>query len=555
MASGWWKSTYTNLALGSPVDFTVTTGPGAPRGYPKLASIATGAGLFLGGTPCVAIDDVIYYAGDSYTQDTDDPILLRYDGRIATTVLEIPPVVATPAKAILSLAKDDDGNIFISTWDSGTLSTTFAGRVFVYSNGVLTQIDEGLFTAGKLPYALVSFNNMLYVGVTNQNPATATNLYAIDYKTTRSGGPVPTATPATVSWYYQVSSTKGSPGWSTLVSGANDPTLDASVKNTISWNADPAVTGAGYAVYRATSATGDATFLGFTLSLSMNDTGGGSDAGFALPHALNDWGASALVSPVRPASTCTYKIGAVVDGIEYISAAGTTSQARSTLTASSKVVVSWSAVPNASSYKVYRTAGHSSTGLIGTTTSLTLDDTGLAGTGSVPVASTSILAPVSGATGCMIQYGSDLYVGAYQASGTFASVYKVTTSNVVSTSNTIAPGGSAGSYNGFTAAIVFDGNLYMAYWNDDATDIALIRKYTGSAWSTVKTISGAGARPMVAFAEVDGKLWVYGGGDAKTGILYQSSTDGATWTDQSALLPSSKEAIPFMASANVLGGF
>jgi hypothetical protein len=142
----------------------------------------------------------------------------------------------------------------------------------------------------------------------------------------------------------------------------------------------------------------------------------------------------------------------------------------------------------------------------------------------------------------------------YTSSG-FATVQEVTSANAISTSTTAAPGGSASDYNGFTAGIVFNGNLYMAYWVDAATDVTLIMKYTGSAWSTVKTISGAGARPIVGFAEVDGKLWAYGGGDAKTGILYQSDTAGAVWTDQSALLPTSKEAIPFIANTNVLGGF
>ena len=84
MASGWWKSTHTNLAEVSPADCEVTTSLQAPRGFPKLASIATGAGLFLGGKPYVTIDNVIYYAGDDYVQDTDKPTLNRYDGTVHT---------------------------------------------------------------------------------------------------------------------------------------------------------------------------------------------------------------------------------------------------------------------------------------------------------------------------------------------------------------------------------------------------------------------------------------------------------------------------------------
>ncbi|HEV2412974.1 MAG TPA: hypothetical protein VGS28_04210 [Candidatus Saccharimonadales bacterium] len=60
-----------------------------------------------------------------------------------------------------------------------------------------------------------------------------------------------------------------------------------------------------------------------------------------------------------------------------------------TLTGTNYNTVSWPAVPGATSYNVYRTVGGTTTGLIGNTTSLSLNDTGLTGTNSVPTTDTS----------------------------------------------------------------------------------------------------------------------------------------------------------------------
>lgn len=540
------------------MDFSTTTLLQAPRGFPKLASIATGAGLFLGGTPSVVLDDVLYYAGDDYVQNTDKPTLNRFDGRLHSEVTELPFITgSTPSKAILSLATDGDDRIFISTWDSGTNSSDFAGRIYAYdiTEGSTTRIDEGLFTGGKLPYALAWFNSALYVGVTKQDPANTTEVIRINAFTARSGGPTLTLSLPTSTYTYRIlaeNSSNAGIGKSNTVNVTNANTLSSgSRENACSWTSLAGT--ARYKVERLAASSNYATGV-----IAVGGATTTSDSGLAVVG-----GAGATTEPenivltVTPtptqATTNTYQVGAIVGGIEYLSNAVSINNCPATLTSGFYVSLSWTSVANATSYKIYRTAGHTSTGLISTTTSTSLNDTGLAGSGSVPSISSSI-ALTSGAVGCLVVYNSELYVGSYQPAGTFGKVFKITTGDVLSTSDTIAPGGTAQAYNGFTAGIVFESNLYMGYWNDDATDVAIIRKFDGSSWTTVSTISGAGARPWMCFAEADGNCWAYGGGDAKTGILYKSA-DGSSWSDQSALLPSAVEAIPFIASINVIGGF
>lgn len=558
MASGWWKSTDTNLGLVAPVDFTASTAPPIPRNWGKLTSVVTSGGFYLGGTPCVTVNSVAYYAGDNYTQGTDKPFIARYDGRVGISLTEAPYVTGTtPSKAILSII-EEDGTLYYSTWDSGTTSADFVGRVFAYdlSAGTTTELAAGIFITGQLPYGLAFFNSALYVGVTKQSPSSAVNIVKINLSVRSTGGPTPTPTvlPASTTYgYYITQSGPGGTSFPGSQTGLNYAVLDANNYNHLTWTPNVEGVPTTTKVYRTVGGTYGPGLIGTTTGASLNDTG---------QTATNDGtsyaggGSGLVVTPVTQAvaTTTTYKIGAVVDGIELLSSAGSVT-ARATLSSTYPVTVSWTAVTGATSYNIYRTAGHSSTGLIGTTVSTTtLSDTGIASTGSLP-SETSTIALTTGSTGVVIPFNSKLYIGTFQPAATFGTVYEISSADAISLSNTAAPGGTAGAYNGYTAGIVFAGNLYMAYWNDDATDVCAIHKYTGSAWSVVKTISGAGARPFVAFAEVDSKLWVYGGGDGQTGILYQSNAAGTVWTDQSALLPSSKEAVPFMANVNVLGGF
>lgn len=601
MASGWWKTTHVNLAAGSPADLTVTTALAAPRGYPKLASIATGAGLFLGGTPCITVDDVIYYAGDSYTQDTNPPILKRWDGRVNATVLEVPPVGVTNAKAILSLTSDDNDNIYFSTWDSGTTASNFAGRVFKFnpSTGVLATFGANLYTAGRLPYALAVFNDKLYIGTTNVDPASGSLIRSVALVGETAGWVEDTSTTTTYKITARQTGSLTESGPSNTVSVTTRATLTSEAFNVLTWSAptiiaaDPTVTPtivSNTAVAGIFRSTGSPYYFKYSYSSAVAAT---STAALTAPSAF-----SSSMLPVVDNRAIDITVPHSTDpAIQWIhfhynhtgsgdtagyaettggfvvanNVAGGTATFTITGTGSTNLVSPYpttnTSTGTVADYRVYRTAGHTTTGRLTTTTSLTFTDDGDAGGAETPPAANAITAPstlavaktnpklFTGAVGCLIPFNSKLYAGMYYpvASG-FATVQEITTANVASTSNTIAPGGTARDYNGFTAGIVFESNLYLGYWNDDTTDIRLIRKFTGSVWSTVDTVSGANARPVVAFHEHNGECFAVGGGDAKDAFLY-TTPDGTTWTDETALLPTGEEGIPFIATANVLGGF
>lgn len=100
-----------------------------------------------------------------------------------------------------------------------------------------------------------------------------------------------------------------------------------------------------------------------------------------------------LVTPGAPnvspqgsvgATTITYKITAYNDAGESDASQGkTVSTSHATLSATNYNQLTWTAVPNATGYKIYRTATDGlspvTVGYIGTTTAVVFDDTGLAG--------------------------------------------------------------------------------------------------------------------------------------------------------------------------------
>jgi hypothetical protein len=101
------------------------------------------------------------------------------------------------------------------------------------------------------------------------------------------------------------------------------------------------------------------------------------------------------VTPQGASGTTTwrYRITArSTAGETLASAEGTTTTGNATLSATNFNRVTWTAVPGAVDYRIYRTTAGgtpSTTGLIGTATALTFDDTGLAGSGTVPTIDTS----------------------------------------------------------------------------------------------------------------------------------------------------------------------
>lgn len=135
-----------------------------------------------------------------------------------------------------------------------------------------------------------------------------------------------------------------------------------------------------------------------TVSLSMDTPGavGGTnsenvtDGGFAVTGFANP----------TAATTVTYKLVAhLADGTATeAGAASSTAASTATLSAANLLRLTWSAVPGAASYTVYRTVAPTSpatTGkVVANTAALTLDDTGLAGGGET--------APTVGSTGRLV---------------------------------------------------------------------------------------------------------------------------------------------------------
>jgi len=92
------------------------------------------------------------------------------------------------------------------------------------------------------------------------------------------------------------------------------------------------------------------------------------------------------------ATTYAYAVCAVDALGTTLATAATTTTGNATLSATNYNTVDWEPVDDATSYRVYRTSGGATQGLIGTTTdpTVTLDDTGLAGGGeSVPSLNTT----------------------------------------------------------------------------------------------------------------------------------------------------------------------
>ncbi|MBI4330422.1 MAG: hypothetical protein HY673_03970 [Chloroflexi bacterium] len=105
----------------------------------------------------------------------------------------------------------------------------------------------------------------------------------------------------------------------------------------------------------------------------------------------------ALATPGTPTVTPQGTAGATAYGYKIVAtvagrttpagAEGTTASGNAALSAGNFNRVTWSRVPGATGYKVYRTTGGATQGLISTLTSgatLSLDDTGLAGGGETP---------------------------------------------------------------------------------------------------------------------------------------------------------------------------
>jgi hypothetical protein len=174
---GWWWS---NEGFAGGAQITTATGaPALPRTWAHLSSFATGGAAMLGGSPAASVifRNHIIYAADDYTTGVTQPKIRIFDGTSDRVMGLIPNTLAgVVPKAILSMLLVD-GIIYLTTLDSGTTSTDFAGRVFSFDplSQTLAIVGAG-FGTGEVPYALAWHMDRLWVG-TNAGDATKGKIY------------------------------------------------------------------------------------------------------------------------------------------------------------------------------------------------------------------------------------------------------------------------------------------------------------------------------------------------------------------------------------------
>lgn len=177
---GWWFSIGENFA-GSAV-LIADSRPKNPRGFEEVDDFATGSAFPYSSFPGVVgtFKNKLIYTPGGYVVGTDKPTLRVFDGTFDREICKIPVTSAGAVpKAIISILVAN-GTIYLSTFDSGTTSSNFAGRVFElnFETGVLTPIGSATtFSGGHLPYALAWHNGRLWCGTTTTDPDTEGRIY------------------------------------------------------------------------------------------------------------------------------------------------------------------------------------------------------------------------------------------------------------------------------------------------------------------------------------------------------------------------------------------
>lgn len=176
--NGWWTS-----VSGYRGDIFIVAGarPEDPRTWTDFAGFATGTAAMLGGSPGIATTyrNRLIYAASGYTVGTDAPPIRLYDGSYDRELVTLPPTATGPAKAVVSLLTAN-GTVYVSTWDAGTDSSTWTGRVFALDLERATLLPLGAaFPAGHLPYALAWHNGMLWCGTHRGATPAAGKIYSL----------------------------------------------------------------------------------------------------------------------------------------------------------------------------------------------------------------------------------------------------------------------------------------------------------------------------------------------------------------------------------------
>lgn len=175
--TGWWLSINDNF--GGAAYIVENSRPKDPRSFREISTFANNTTGMMGGFPgqaCV-LKNKMFYAPGAYASGTS-PTIRVFDGRFDRELVTIPNTSAGAVpKAVLSMLTAD-GIVYFSTFDSGTSTSNWSGRVFSVSleTGVATQIGD-TFPTGHLPYALAWHMGRLWVGTHRQSASDAGKVY------------------------------------------------------------------------------------------------------------------------------------------------------------------------------------------------------------------------------------------------------------------------------------------------------------------------------------------------------------------------------------------
>jgi hypothetical protein len=195
--NGWWPSSNGYSGASTVIAYPASN-PRDARDWQKINVYAAGNAGFYGGSPgpgCT-VNNFFIYAGNDYFPGTQQPTIRIFDGLSDRLMLTIPDVAGVKTIAIMTMLAVGS-QIYLTTLDSGTTSSTWAGRVFLFDPVSLSLTQLGAqFTGGNMPYCLAWHQNRLFLGA-NKQDGSATNVYwfrpgidtawTTDYTLTTSG--------------------------------------------------------------------------------------------------------------------------------------------------------------------------------------------------------------------------------------------------------------------------------------------------------------------------------------------------------------------------------
>jgi hypothetical protein len=178
-ATGWWLSVQDNFA--GAANLLHDCVPRDPRTFQQLAPFSSTTGFMFGGFPgpSAVIKNRLIYARGDYSLGTNAPPIRLYDGTFDRLVATLPNTsTGTVSKAAVTMLAAND-TIYIASFDSGTTSADWKGRVFNLDITTATMAEVGTgFATGHLPYALAWHMGRLWCGTNRKDIAAAGKIYS-----------------------------------------------------------------------------------------------------------------------------------------------------------------------------------------------------------------------------------------------------------------------------------------------------------------------------------------------------------------------------------------